>query len=472
MKLRIEHPPGYEPERRYAFEVVLREFLGLDYCVQVRPGAEVRLSLADGPCDRVLVLPDRLFATPTADWLGPRSLPRRPLPVLSVPPALAEARVMANAVPVVYGGRAPDAAVFAADEAGGTLRVDVFGGVFFLLTRYEELVDRRRDAHGRFPDRAALAYREGFLHRPLANEYVELLWAAMRWLWPRIRRRPRRFRALLTHDVDWPLCTAGRNWLQVGRRAALDILRRRDLGPAEARVRSYLKTRRGDITADLWNTFDRIMDLSERCGLQSAFYFITERTAGNLDGTADIDDPWIRALLRRVHARGHEVGLHGSYHSAGSPARIARQFARLRAVCAAEGIDQTRWGGRQHYLRWENPTTWQGWADAGLQYDSTLGFAGTTGFRAGTCYEYPVFNLRTRRPLALRERPLVAMEQAAFTAAGFDLEAACTRLIAHARVCRRFDGDFVLLWHNNWLATDAERLCYRAVLDALAGGAW
>ena len=47
---------------------------------------------------------------------------------------------------------------------------------------------------------------------------------------------------------------------------------------------------------------------------------------------------------------------------------------------------------RQHYLRWRAPTTWQNWEDAGLDYDSTVGYADHVGFRAGTCYEYPIFN--------------------------------------------------------------------------------
>jgi len=62
-----------------------------------------------------------------------------------------------------------------------------------LLTRLEEAVSNEHDAHGRFPASAALAVRSGFSQRPLADEYVEVLWWALRKLWPSLERRPQTF---------------------------------------------------------------------------------------------------------------------------------------------------------------------------------------------------------------------------------------------------------------------------------------
>ena len=47
--------------------------------------------------------------------------------------------------------------------------------------------------------------------------------------------------------------------------------------------------------------------------------------------------------------------------------------------------------GRQHFLRFEVPTTWQIWEDANMEWDSTMGYADKKGFRCGTCYSYGVF---------------------------------------------------------------------------------
>jgi hypothetical protein len=80
------------------------------------------------------------------------------------------------------------------------------------------------------------------------------------------------------------------------------------------------------------------------------------------------------------------------------------------SVLDEEGIAQPLLGGRQHYLRWETPTTVRLWDANGLDYDITLSYADRPGFRCGTCFEYPMFDSVEQRALKLRQRPLIVME--------------------------------------------------------------
>ncbi|MBF4238075.1 hypothetical protein EAY82_26585, partial [Vibrio anguillarum] len=93
---------------------------------------------------------------------------------------------------------------------------------------------------------------------------------------------------------------------------------------------------------------------------------------GNHSHDADYlpEHPAIRNLMRRIHERGHEIGLHPSYGTFQQPELIKQEAERLKRICAEESIDQHVWGGRMHYLRWEQPTTMRAWADAGMTYDS------------------------------------------------------------------------------------------------------
>jgi hypothetical protein len=79
-----------------------------------------------------------------------------------------------------------------------------------------------------------------------------------------------------------------------------------------------------------------------------------------------------------------------------------------------------------------------------------LGYADYAGFRCGTCYEFPVLNLRTREALTLRERPLVVMDAALFNAAyrGLNTAQAVETVGTLSGLCRRFGGDFTLLRHS------------------------
>jgi peptidoglycan/xylan/chitin deacetylase (PgdA/CDA1 family) len=259
----------------------------------------------------------------------------------------------------------------------------------------------------------------------------------------------------------------GRGYGQVIKSSMADVVLRRDMPLALQRLRSYARARGGAVDSDPCNTFDLIMDLSEQHGRRSAFYFIAGHSAGPIDGDYSLDNPWIRCLIQRIHARGHEVGLHPSYHTYRDPARTRGELQRLLRISAEAGVQQESWGGRQHYLRWENPTTWQNWADAGLCYDSTLSFADQIGFRCGVCYEYPVFNLQTRRPLQLRERPLVIMEVTLFGYMRLGWEASLEHIVRLSAICKQFGGDFTLLWHNNSLISKAQQSHYRTACERM-----
>lgn len=190
-----------------------------------------------------------------------------------------------------------------------------------------------------------------------------------------------------------------------------DLFKRRASALAWRNMRGQWRAWRGDFSADPHRAaIDWIMDINERAGRSVAFYFIPENTDPRLDNRVSLDDPRMRALLRDIHARGHEIGLHPGYNTYKHPEALARSVATLRRLLDAEGIDQPQLGGRQHYLRWEMPTTARLWDDNGLDYDSTLSYADRPGFRCGTCREYPLYDLAERRPLRLRERPLIVME--------------------------------------------------------------
>jgi peptidoglycan/xylan/chitin deacetylase (PgdA/CDA1 family) len=213
---------------------------------------------------------------------------------------------------------------------------------------------------------------------------------------------------VLSHDVDEPFRFAFSGVRRLLQRCAGDVLFRKSLPALVGSLTSWAEVKlQRRYNRDPNNTFDLIMDISEAHNVNSAFYFITDQTAGTIDGDYSMDHPVIRQLLRNIHDRGHEIGLHTSYNTYLDPAQTQKEFAILQRACAAEGIYQNTWGGRQHYLRWRTPTTFQNWDIAGLDYDSTLVFADRIGFRCGTCYEFPVFDLGQRVALTLRERPLV-----------------------------------------------------------------
>jgi len=318
------------------------------------------------------------------------------------------------------------------------LPIDIFGSAFFMLTRYEEMVKPDRDEHDRFHTNASLAYQEGFSERTIVNEYVEILWACMQILWPGLTRKKRNYRLVLSHDVDEIFAVVGKPLKQVFRRIGGDIIVRRD--PALA-LQSIQAAWSGRAEHDPCNTFDFLMDVSEKNGVTSTFNFMTNPGNTDYDQRYSIEHPWVRSCLRRIAERGHKIGFHPTYGSYLNVEQIKTEFLSLRRAAEEEGVKQNEWGGRQHYLRWQNSATWQHWEDAGLNYDSTVGFADSVGFRTGCCYEYPVFNLKDKKKLNLMEKPLIVMEGTMLKGDGTFRVGYSDTIFSLNQICRSYDGE-------------------------------
>jgi peptidoglycan/xylan/chitin deacetylase (PgdA/CDA1 family) len=400
----------------------------------------------DDQTGKQFLIVDILFQTPPTQWLSLASLPRQPLSVWDISNISNIIPLAFSNIPIIYGNEYSNSCLV---EFGKELHLnlDIFGSAFFMLTRYEELAKIDRDDHDRFPANASLAYQEGFLNRPIINEYIEILWYCLKQLWPELNRKKRLFRSIISHDVDVPFAQAFKGVNQLVRNCGGDILKRKSASIALERAKSWYMIRKGNYKYDLNYTFDKIMDISEQNGLRSAFYFKTACTDPVYDDTYAIDSLPIRKLLKDIYQRGHEIGLHPSYLTYNDPNQTRREHEYLKKVCKEENIEQTCWGGRQHFLRWSVPITWRNWAEAGLDYDSTLSYADHAGFRCGICYEYPVYDLMQRKQLSLNERPLIVMEGSVFL--HHKGQKAIDYVCEMKKYCKMFNGDFTLLWHNS-----------------------
>lgn len=455
--IRIACAATYAPERKYILEVMLRDFLGLDYRVQVEDRPDWRLCLDENPGGGAICIPDVMFRFPADEWLTPASMPRDPIAHCSADQSPLEASQPENSLPVLYGS-ASEPCGLRMDGADLRLAVDILGSSFFMLTRFEEVVLDGSYEYGRFPASLSLAKRLGLLHRPLVNEYLELLWAAMQQLWPRLERKPRQYRLWSTYDVDLPAATAWRPLGAVLTSAAADMFQRHNPALAWRRLSAVSRTQRGDLSADPYWTFEQLMESSESHGQASTFYFLTDESAFSLER------PEIISLIKHIRERGHFIGVHPPLDSHQKPEAVLRAKKTVARAMELAGVSQEALGGRQQLLQWTCPDTWQGYSNVGLAHDSSLSFADAAGFRCGTCYDYPVFNLRTRQQLALRERPLIAMESSLSNYKKLAPELVLKQVNELKAQCRKYKGDFVLSWHNSELFDNRQLVIYQQAI--------
>lgn len=469
----LHAPAGAGAGFAWVARVLLQRFLGLDegrhWRLAPMPpaagGARVRVAI-EGPTGRV-EWPDLFFASLRDGRPGPDSMPALPLPRWPLPDATLAARLGQTDLPLLFADMPRPAAA----PATVPLPLDIFGAAFFLLSRFEEWPAANpqapRDRHGRFPAAASVVQRAGVLQRPLVDEYTELLAWALARVAPGLVRRELRPRLWLSCDVDAPYTPGARGPWQALRQAASHLKNDRSAMLATRSLLAAAAAPFGHTRWDPFDTFDYLLPQLAGAGQRATFYFIAVDRPRGPDGVYSLEEPRIQRLLAKIVAAGHEVGLHGSYHSADDPARLRAEAARLREAVARAGGRQSEWPARQHYLRWVTPRTARHLAAAGFASDSTLAFADAPGFRCGTCHTYPLWDLEQGCELPLLERPLVAMDASVTTRSYLGLgfgEAAFEAFDAVARSCRRFGGEFSVLWHNSNLALPGARALFERLL--------
>ena len=400
----VRTPEGRAAMRHYACTVVFGDWFGLAWRHEPQARGDVSISLEGGGGE--LRLPDVLFSVPPADWLAPPSLPVMLLPEWDAHTLGAAGPLVTPRLPVLYGSAEPGCT-----RAGDSLHlpIDLLGSIYFMLTGYEELVSAERDAHGRFPGTASLAHRAGLLERPLADEYAEVLWHALQSLWPQLQRRKQQPRVLLSCDVDQPFDCTVESFPALMWACAGDLIKRASPKSLVRRINRFVFNRLGNYQFDPYYTFDRYLDLCEEKGLRATFFFIpSSREPGN--GCYSLSDKKIIQLLKKIDARGHEIGVHGAYQTY-RDAEKARVHRELLQKCLENvGINQELRGNRQHYLRWDSAVTPAVLESAGFEYDTTGGYADRPGFRFGTAREFSMWDWIGKRPLKLLQRPLVLMD--------------------------------------------------------------
>ncbi|WP_366556747.1 polysaccharide deacetylase family protein [Aquibaculum sediminis] len=473
MKFLLEMPGDHLAARRYAAKTLLGEFLGLP--LDIRVGQSDRWRLCDSAESAELILPDCFFASARGRWLEPTSLPQLPLARWYSEADLPEAHRLDGGLPVLAGTADAAGRWWHQEGHSAYLGFDLFGSAFFCLSRYEEQALVERDEHERFPASASLALRAGLLERPLLDEYLAVLRAALLRLWPRLSLPWMRGQLRFTCDIDHPYEGGSKRLDLLARALVGDVLVRRRPQEMVARLGRVWRARRGDYARDPNNTFDWLMQCCEAQGAQATFYVIAGHSGGAIDGCYSLDEPYMQDLLRRIHQRGHAIGLHGSYNSFRDAAVLRQERQDLEAACRSAGFPAEVRAVRQHYLRWDSARTPALMEQSGFACDSTGGYADHIGFRHGTGRSFRLWDWGAGRPLSLREQPLIAMEWSAIGPQYMNLgrsAPALQRLQRLKQTCLRFGGDFTLLWHNSEIRSEWDRQAVAALLgnDAMSDG--
>ena len=331
------------------------------------------------------------------------------------------------------------------------INFDFLGMVYFTLARIEELQEYKGDRHSRFEYTLSHAYRFGYIERPFIDEWFNLFCQILHQK-NILKKIPTcNKKILLSHDVDRPAKYAFSNTLSLTKTLTKDVINGRFKQAVGLGLNRVLKPRQMS-KADPYNTFDYLMNVSEQAGLNSTFYFLSGKSSVTKDADYFLHDKSIIDLIKCINDRGHYIGLHPSYNSYLCSDIIKKEATNLFETLDKLGVKQDYIKSRMHYLKFKHPYTYRHLVASGITYNSTMGYAEHIGFRAGTCWPYPVFDPLKQEELPITESPLIAMDVSLYghNYMGLrDHQVILHKLASLYDVTNRVGGRFEFLWHNS-----------------------
>lgn len=435
-------PNTFIPERTYAVRTLLTHYCGVPLEIIVKEGAtayELRWE------NKSIIIEDHFFGSipEGKSYIDQAHLPKKIVETTAIG---------FEGILMLYGTEH-------LEISRDSIRcdVDLFAGAFFMLTRWEEALETKLDLHNRFPASTALVVKNGFILRPIVDEYSFLL---RNWLIAfgcPVSEITSTYSIIPTCDVDIPFYWRSKPvWKALGGR----LLKHWNLIESAKDLSAYKAVQSGK-EKDPYDTFDYLMTLAEKNGKRFQFNFIGGGKT-KFEGYYKIDDPQIKALMAEMKSRGHGIGLHPSY-DAYNDASLMKEEKQALEISAGVSINKSR----QHYLRFALPKTWRHLAAAGITEDSTLGYAAEPGFRCGTCKPFPVFDIYQREQMQLIERPLLIMDVSFRMYKNLSIEesiALCEKIKAQVR---KHNGELMILWHNSNLSEMDRWTGWKEVLEML-----
>lgn len=319
----------------------------------------------------------------------------------------------------------------------GAFPIDLFAVSFYLLSRYEEYnPESKKDQHNRFPVTESVSYQLGFHRKPVVNMLAFALGEEIKKHYPSFEFKKPEFKTLTTYDVDIAYQYRGKDLVRFIGSLGKSLLHF-DFKTIEKKIKGALGIQHED-------SFDRF-HLHHELALKEQskpIHFILTTPSSKYNKNISPTSKTFSELIN-ILKQFSEIGLHPSYLSTERP----ELFKKEKNLLEKKGNIRVS-KSRQHYLRFQFPTTFESLIEAGFQEDYSLGWHDEAGFRLSTTVPIPFFNIETNsiRPLILV--PLTAMDGALYHC--YETLEECKKVVEDLRNEVQINGGaFVILYHNN-----------------------
>jgi hypothetical protein len=330
---------------------------------------------------------------------------------------------------------------------------DVLASAFFMLSRYEEYLEKERDSHGRFKSSSSLMGKSKMLHRPLVDHWTLEFYKTLQAKFHALPSSPKKFSQLSTFDIDVAYAYKGRSWWRRTRSSVQDFFRFKF-----ARIKERKSVLRGD-QEDPFDSYSYLQKQHTEQKLDAHFFFLLG-DYGQLDKSLSYRRKEMERLIVGISTWA-EVGVHPSMASNEKPKLLLRECKRLEKL-SGKKVDSSR----QHFLYLDLPITYRQLIAQGIEIDFTMGYADHAGFRAGTSHAFRWYDLMKEETTPLFLLPLSYMDASLMDYQGLNPQEAKQHIALIKNEVKAVNGTLVSLWHNNTVSDYGEWKGWQAVFES------
>ena len=319
------------------------------------------------------------------------------------------------------------------------LPFDPFAASFYMVSRYEEYLPYKKDEYGRFSAMESIAYKKGFLNKPVVNIWANKTGNILKQNFPGFDFKGHVYEFTPTIDIDaaWAYRQKGFFRILGGYFSALARLDFEEFSERTSVLFGQQK--------DPFDTYDFQYTIHKKYNLKPV-YFILFGEYGLNDKNIPVRNRKFHRLIKSI-ADTSSVGIHPSYNSNFREGKLKLEVERLSRVLHRE-ITKSR----QHFLVLQLPTTYRNLINLDINDDYTMGFAAAPGFRAGICTAYPFFDLDMDTATHLKIHPFIYMEGTLKDYMNLTPEQAIDTIKPLIEEVKKVNGTFIPIWHNESLS--------------------
>jgi hypothetical protein len=199
---------------------------------------------------------------------------------------------------------------------------------------------------------------------------------------------------------------------------------------------------------DPYDSFEWMDQLNQKFGLNPHYFFLVAGRPGKFDKNILPSQKKMEDLIR-WHAQHYAIGIHPSWQSGDDPNKLKFEILKLGHLAGKQIFSS-----RQHFIRFALPGSYRRLIDSGIQFDFSMGYGSTNGFRASVATPFYWYDLEKEQQTNLLLYPFCFMEANSFFEQKFSPEQALRELNDYCDVVKSVNGTLITIWHNTFLGTD------------------